>query len=86
MLALDGPDDVDDHLDIGSEVIAIGQQTGDPDLVLQGARARIHPLFVVGAHDAARDLAGTFTQLAGTVRHPDHLRIATMWRTMWAAA
>jgi hypothetical protein len=86
VLALDGPDDVDDHLDIGSEVIAIGQQTGDPDLVLQGARARIHPLFVVGAHDAARNLADTFTQLAGTVRHPDHVRIATMWRTMWAAA
>ena len=56
-LALDGPDDVDDHLDIGAEVIRIGEQTGDPDLVLQGARARIHPLFVVGAHDAARDLA-----------------------------
>jgi hypothetical protein len=85
VLALDGPDDVDDHLDIGAEVIAIGQQTGDPDLVLQGARARIHPLFVVGAHDAARELADTFTQLAGTVRHPDHVRIATMWRTMWAA-
>jgi hypothetical protein len=85
VLALDGPDDVDDHLDIGAEVIAIGQQTGDPDLVLQGARARIHPLFVVGAHDAARDLAATFADLAGTVRHPDHLRIASMWQTMWAA-
>jgi hypothetical protein len=84
VLALDGPDDVDEHLDIGAEVIRIGQQTGDPDLVLQGARARIHPLFVVGAHDAARDLADTFAQLAGTVRHPDHLRIATMWQTMWA--
>jgi hypothetical protein len=85
VLALDGPDDVDEHLDIGSEVIRIGEQTGDSDLVLQGARARIHPLFVVGAHDAARDLADTFTQLAGTVRHPDHLRLATMWQTMWAA-
>ena len=39
VLALDGPDDVDDHLDIGAEVIRIGEQTGDPDLVLQGARA-----------------------------------------------
>lgn len=85
VLALDGPDDVDEHLDIGTEVMRIGQQTGDSDLVLQGARARIHPLFVVGANDAARDLAATFTQLAGTVRHPDHLRLATMWQTMWAA-
>jgi AAA ATPase domain len=85
VLALDGPDDVDEHLDIGTEVIRIGQQTGDLDLVLQGARARIHPLFVVGAHDAARDLADTFTQLAGTVRHPEYLRLATMWQTMWTA-
>ena len=57
VLALDGPDDLDEHLDIGAEVMRIGEQTGDQDLVLQGARARIHPLFVVGAHDAARDLA-----------------------------
>ena len=85
VLALDGPDDVDDHLDIGAEVIRIGEQTADSDLVLQGARARIHPLFVVGAHDAARDLAGRFTDLAGTVRHPDHVRLAAMWQIMWAA-
>ncbi len=85
VLALDGPDDVDEHLDIGAEVIRIGEQTADADLVLQGARARIHPLFVVGAHDAARDLADTFADLAATVRHPDHLRLVAMWRTMWAA-
>ena len=85
VLALDGPDDVDEHLDIGAEVMRIGRQTGDADLVLQGARARIHPLFVVGAHDAAKDLAGTFSELAASVRDPDHLRLATMWRTMWAA-
>ncbi|HET6952813.1 MAG TPA: AAA family ATPase [Acidimicrobiales bacterium] len=83
VLALDGPDDVDEHLDIGEEVMRIGRHIGDTDLVLQGARARIHPLFVVGAHDAARDLADTFIQLADTVRHPDHLRLAAMWRTMW---
>ncbi|HLT69337.1 MAG TPA: AAA family ATPase [Acidimicrobiales bacterium] len=85
VLALDGPDDVDEHLDIGEEIIRIGRQTGDRDLVLQGARARIHPLFVVAAHDAARDLAATFTELAEEVRHPDHLRLVAMWRIMWAA-
>ncbi|HEX5366554.1 MAG TPA: AAA family ATPase [Acidimicrobiales bacterium] len=85
VLTLDGPDDVDDHLEIGAEIIRIGEQTGDPDLVLQGARARIHPLFVVGAHDAARDLAERFAELAGTVQHPDHLRLVAMWRILWAA-
>ena len=84
VLALDGPDDLDEHLDIGTEVIRIGEQTGDQDLVLQGARARIQPLFALGAHDAARDLADRFAQLAASVRHPEHLRLAAMWRIMWA--
>jgi hypothetical protein len=85
VLALDGPDDVEDHLDVGAEVMRIGERTGDGDLILQGARARIQSLFTVGAHDAARDLADTFIRLADTVRHPDHLRLASMWQTMWTA-
>ncbi len=36
MLAVDGPDDVEDHLEMGAEVIRIGEQTGDADVVLQG--------------------------------------------------
>src|SRR5690606_22971185 len=84
-LALDGPDDVDELLEVGAEVIRIGEQTGDPDLVLQGARTRIQPLVVVGAHEAAQALAERFRALADEVRHPDHLRLMTMWRIMWAA-
>jgi hypothetical protein len=83
-LALDGPDDVDEQLDLGEEVMAIGRQTGDPDLVLQGARARIQALFVIGRQKEAQILARELTALAGEVRHPDHLRIASMWATMWA--
>jgi hypothetical protein len=83
-LALDGPDDVDEQLDIGAEVIGIGRQTGDPDLVVQGARARVHALFVLGRHAEAHALAGELSSLADQLRHPDHLRIASMWTTMWA--
>jgi AAA ATPase domain len=83
-LALDGPDDVDEQLDLGAEVMAIGRQTGDPDLVLQGARARVQALFVIGRHTEAQVLARELTALAHEVRHPDHLRIASMWATMWA--
>jgi AAA ATPase domain len=83
-LALDGPDDVQEQLELGEEVMAIGRQTGDPDLVLQGARARIQALFVVGRHAEAQILARELTALAHEVRHPDHLRIASMWATMWA--
>ncbi len=83
-LALDGPDDVDEQLELGAEVMAIGRQTGDPDLVLQGARARVQALFVIGRHTEAQILARELTALAHEVRHPDHLRIASMWATMWA--
>jgi len=83
-LALDGPDDVDEQLDLGAEVMAIGEQTGDPDLVLAGARNRVQALFVVGRHAEAQALACELTALADEVRHPDHLRIASMWTTMWA--
>jgi AAA ATPase domain len=83
-LALDGPDDVDEQLELGAEVMAIGEQTGDPDLVLQGARARVLALLVVGRHAEAQVLARDLTTLAAQVRHPDHLRIASMWATMWA--
>jgi hypothetical protein len=83
-LALDGPDDVDEQLELGAEVMAIGRQTGDPDLVLQGARPRVQALFVIGRHTEAQILARELTALAHEVRHPDHLRIASMWATMWA--
>ncbi len=83
-LALDGPDDVDEQLELGAEVMAIGRQTGDPELVLQGARARVQALFVIGRHTEAQILARELTALAHEVRHPDHLRIASMWATMWA--
>ena len=78
-LTLDGPDDTHEHLTVGAEVTSLGEQTADPELVLQGARARIPALFVLGRHDEARELGTTFTRLADQVRHPDHLRLARMW-------
>jgi hypothetical protein len=83
-MTLDGPDDVEEQMTTGAEVTRIGEQTGDPDLALQGARVRITALFLLGRHHEARDLARTFTTAAQQVRHPDHLRIATMWETLWA--
>lgn len=83
-LTLDDPDDVDDQLRVGAEVMDVGQHIGDPDVMLQGARVRIPALFVTGDHDEARTLAGSFANLAQEVRHPDHIRLATMWDILWA--
>jgi hypothetical protein len=79
----DGPDDVDEHVAIGAEVTEIGESTGDLDLVLQGARARIPALLAAGRHEEARGLADTFTRLARELHHPDHLRISRMWEIFW---
>jgi tetratricopeptide (TPR) repeat protein len=83
-LTLDGPDDIDDQLRVGAEVTEIGRHIGDPDVTLQGARIRIPALFVTGDHDEARKLAGSFASLAQEVRHPDHIRLSTMWDILWA--
>ncbi|HEV7763076.1 MAG TPA: AAA family ATPase [Acidimicrobiales bacterium] len=82
-LTLDGPDETEEQLTTGIEVTRIGEQTGDPDLALQGARVRISALFLLGRHDEARELADGFITLARQVRHPDHLRIAAMWEILW---
>lgn len=82
-LTLDGPGDIDGQLVVGAEVSDIGEQIGDPDVVLQAARIRVPALFVVGKHDEARSLAGRFAQLANEVRHYDHVRLATMWDILW---
>jgi tetratricopeptide (TPR) repeat protein len=82
-LTLDGPDDHAEQLEVGTEITRIGRQTGDPDLVLQGVRACIPSLLVLGRHDEVRRQAETFVELANEVRHPDHLRIARMWEILW---
>jgi hypothetical protein len=64
-------------------VTRLGEQTADPEIVLQGARARIPALFTLGRHAEANALAEMFTRLAHQVRHPDNLRLASMWEVMW---
>ena len=82
-LTLDGPGDIDEQLVVGAEVSDIGNQIGDPDVVLQGARIRVPALVVVGRHEEAQVLAATFAQLANEMRHYDHVRLATMWDILW---
>lgn len=77
--ALEGPDTIEESLAVGAEVGALGEQTGDPDLRLQGMRLRISALLATGRHDEARKLADSFALMARQLRHQDHLRLATMW-------
>jgi DNA-binding XRE family transcriptional regulator len=77
--ALDGPDDVDDALAVATEILGIGAGLGDPELRLEGLRIRVAAQFEKGDYPAARATALTMQQAAEEVRHPEFIRLATMW-------
>jgi hypothetical protein len=77
--ALDGPDDVDDALAVAEEVLGIGAELSDPELRLEGLRIRVTAQFERGEQAAAARTALTMKELAEEVRHPEFMRLATMW-------
>src|SRR3984885_1424271 len=77
--ALDGPDDVDDALAVGTEILGVGTELGDPELRLEGLRMRVTAQFEKGDHRAAVRTALAMKELAEEVRHPEFIRLSAMW-------
>jgi DNA-binding XRE family transcriptional regulator/tetratricopeptide (TPR) repeat protein len=77
--ALDGPDDVADALRVSGETLAIGDELTDPELRLEGLRIRLAAEFESGAHAAAMATAHDMKALAERMRHPEFIRLASMW-------
>jgi hypothetical protein len=77
--ALDGPDDVGDALTIGGEILGIGTELSDPEVTLEGLRILLAAQFERGAHSAAGATALELKTLAEKLRHPEFIRLATMW-------
>lgn len=77
--ALDGPDDVDDALEVADEIGRIGSELGDPELTLEGLRVRLGAQFEKGERRAAAATARDMKMLAERVRHPEFIRLAAMW-------
>jgi len=77
--ALDGPDDVADALGVAGEILGIGTELGDPELTLEGLRIRVTAQFEMGDHPAAMATALAMKELAEEVRHPEFIRLASMW-------
>jgi hypothetical protein len=84
VLALDGPDAFDEAAATADEVVRIGEDAGEDDLVLQGLRVRITSLLADGRpHDACR-VATAYRRRAERTRHQEHRRVALMWEIFWA--
>jgi tetratricopeptide (TPR) repeat protein len=77
--ALDGPDDVGDALQVAGEILGIGTELGQPELTLEGLRIRLAAQFEKGEHPATLQTALAMHELAEQVRHPEFIRLATMW-------
>ncbi len=83
--ALDGPRDVDDQLAAATEILRLGEELGDHELLLEGLRVRLTARFRRGDFELATDTAATLAGLARELRHPEFLRMATMWDVVVAA-
>jgi hypothetical protein len=77
--ALDGPDDVADALRVSGEILAFGDELRDPELRLEGLRILLSAQFESGAHTAAVATAHDMKTLAERMRHPEFIRLASMW-------
>ena len=83
--ALDGPRDVGNALRVADEILDIGAESGEPELILEGLRIKLTAQFEKGEHSAAVRTALEMKQLAQKVRHPEFIRLATMWDVTVAA-
>ncbi|WP_250291921.1 adenylate/guanylate cyclase domain-containing protein, partial [Frankia sp. CiP1_Cm_nod1] len=77
--ALDGPRDVDEQLADAAEILRLGEELGNHELLLDGLRIKMSARFRQGEFALAADTAATLTDLARELRHPEFLRIASMW-------
>jgi DNA-binding SARP family transcriptional activator len=77
--ALEGPEDLAGQLAAADEIIALGERLGDREVVLQGLRCRLHRVFEQGDFDGANALVDRMRELAGSLRSPEYLRLATLW-------
>ncbi|WP_165036868.1 hypothetical protein, partial [Candidatus Protofrankia californiensis] len=77
--ALDGPRDVDEQLADAAEILRLGEELGNHELLLDGLRIRMSARFRRGDFELAADTAATLADLARELRHPEFLRMAAMW-------
>ncbi|HYZ93560.1 MAG TPA: AAA family ATPase [Actinomycetota bacterium] len=82
--AMDGPDDLEDQLEIADEVLAIGSDTNKKTVLLEGLRLRTDALFEKGDIDALRDAVSELSRLAEELRVLEYIRIAWAWDAVFA--
>jgi len=79
-LVLGGPEDVDDRLAAGEEIVRAGEEAGAVDKQLTGVYFRIVALLELGDVQGGRDAVEEYARLARELRQPHYLGWATLFR------
>jgi class 3 adenylate cyclase/tetratricopeptide (TPR) repeat protein len=83
--ALDGPDEVEEDLALADEVLRLAGDVGVMEVSIQGMRIRLGALFERGDYDAARAAGSEFGRVARELRHPEAIRLASLWEVVEAS-
>jgi class 3 adenylate cyclase len=83
--ALDGPRDIADEIAMAAEVVRLGEDLADHELVLDGLRVTVAARFEQGGFAVAQETGLALADLAGQLRHPEYERVATVWEIALAA-
>ena len=83
--ALDGPDDMSDQLRMADEIVELGRSRDDTEVHLEGVRLRADALFESGDFDALRSSTSEMARLANELRHPEYMRLARSWDSVFAS-
>jgi tetratricopeptide (TPR) repeat protein len=83
--ALDGPDDMEDQLRIAEEIVELGGLLGNKEVLLEGVRLRADAQNEAGDTAALRASADEMALLARELRHPEYMRLARSWDSVFAS-
>jgi hypothetical protein len=79
-----GPESVDERRAIAEEILGVGEQLGDREVVLLGHRVRLIALLDRGELPAADREIDAWAQGVAELREPLHLAMLARWRAMRA--
>ena len=80
-----GPDDLAERVTCADEIVALGEEVGDPELVLHGMQCRVHDYLELGRVTDFRAAVEMRDRLAEDVRHPYYLWSVVVTRALEAA-
>src|SRR5207248_342879 len=83
--ALYGPDDIEGLVATADEIVALGEQLDEGELVLLGTQCRLHAYLEIGDAEQVKRAAAVRTALAEELRQPQYLWSAKVYAAYRAA-